>query len=203
MRIAVVVAGLAGAAHGIARADVAPPLHDRIVGVSAEWLPNGQTTYSGNAGEGDFDTDQAYGGTAWFGWEVTPGFEFGGQVRYVAHEELTGDTSAGSELIVSPRIAAHTRPSPKIDLAFVVLPGYSHVYMPPTVNLPDASGFTVDFAGEMTVPLDSALYGVVSLGYQRGFQRFDEPSPVPGEGMVVSGYATGYLHVGVGVAKRF
>jgi hypothetical protein len=205
MWIAAVAASVAAAASRPARADEVAAPSERVIGASAEWMPYGQTVYSGNDGEIDFDDDQAFGAAGWLGWEPTPGFEIGAQVRYVAHEHISGDTASGSELIVAPRIAAHTRPSPKIDLAFVVLPGYSHVFLPATVTLPDASGFTVDFAGEMTVPLDGSVYGVVSLGYQRGFQRTTEPSPFPGQGgmPLVSAWATGYIHMGFGLAKRF
>jgi len=111
MWIAALASGIAGTASA-ARADITPPEHPRVAGASVEWLPSGQTTYSGTQGEGDFDVDQAYGGTAWLGSELTPGFELGGQVRYIAHEQLSGDNVSGSELIAAARIAPHTRPSP-------------------------------------------------------------------------------------------
>jgi hypothetical protein len=198
--IAAVAAGLAVTASRSARADITPPVHDRVVGVSGDWMPTGTIVYSGNYGEGDFDVDQAFGGTAWLGWEVLPGFELGAQVRYIANEQISGDMATGSELITSARIAAHTRPSPDIDVAFVVAPGFSHVYIQPSINLPDASGFTVDFAGELSVPVSKDVFAVFTLGYQRGFQRTSEV--YLGQDAVTA-WATGYGHLGAGLSTRF
>lgn len=181
------------------------PAGTRVVGASADFMPDGMTVYSGNLGEGDFDVDPAYGGTAWFGWEATEGFEIGGQVRYIGHERIAMDTGDGSELITSLRLAAHTRPWEQLDLAFVLAPGYSHVFMTPTVNLPDAGGFTVDLQLEATYPISRGLYGVATLGYQRGFQRTSEPSQIPSDNgkPVPTDWATDYVHVGLGLAHRF
>ena len=199
--IGLVVVGSAGAAHA---GDYVPP-GTHVAGGSVDYMPTGMTVYSGNLGEGDFDVETAYGASAWFGWEATEGFEIGATARYIGHEKIVNDPGTGSELIGALRIAAHTRPWQPLDLAFVLAPGYSHVFMTPTTNLPDASGFTVDLALEGSFPIGHGLYVVGTLGYQRGFQRTSEPSQIPSDHMkpVSTAWATDFLHLGVGLSHRF
>jgi hypothetical protein len=206
--IGLVAVGSAGAARAARADDVRAdyvPAGTHVTGASVDFMPSGMTVYSGNNGEGDYDVEPAYGATAWFGWEPTEGFEIGAQLRYIAHEKIVYDTGTGSELIGGLRIAAHTRPWDKLDLAFVLAPGFSHVFVTPTTSLPDANGFTVDFALEASYPVARGLYGVFTLGYQRGFQETTEPSQIPADGMkpVPADWATDYLHVGLGLARRF
>ncbi len=205
MRRAIVIGLVLVGSAGAARAGDYVPVGTRVAGASADFMPDGMTVYSGNYGEGDFDVEPAYGGSAWFGWEATEGFEIGALARYIGHEKIVNDTGTGSELIGALRIAAHTRPWDQLDLAFVLSPGYSHVFVTPTTNLPDASGFTVDFALETSYPIGGGLYAVATLGYQRGFQRTTEPSQIPTDNMkpVTTDWATDYLHLGLGLAHRF
>jgi hypothetical protein len=204
--IAIVVAATAGAAHaGIYEDTNFVQGKSFVAGGAVDWMPYGTHLYSGNLGEGIFDADTAYGGTAWLGWEMTDGFDMGVQARYIGHEQLTGDTVAGSELITALRIAAHSRPWQRLDLAFVLAPGYSHVFLPANINLPDSSGFTVDFAVEASYPVGGGWWGVMTVGYQRGFQETTEPSQIPTDKMkpVPTDWATDYLHFGGGLAYRF
>ena len=203
MQRAIVIGLVLVGSAGAALAEDYVPAGTRVAGVSADFLPAGGTTYSGNLGEGTFDVEPAYGGSAWFGWEATEGFEIGALARFIGHEQIVNDSGTGAELIGALRIAAHTRPWEQLDLAFVLSPGYSHVFMTPTTNLPDASGFTVDLALEASYPIGHGLYGVATLGYQRGFQRTTEPYKLAPNNMATTAWATDYLHLGLGLSRRF
>jgi hypothetical protein len=203
--IAIVLAGSAGmaAAAPSGEPDDTPTEH-WVAGAQVEWMPAGSFVYSGTLGEIDFDVAQAYGGTAWVGYEMDGGFEFGLSARVIGNERPVDDTSSATELIVAPRLAFHARPSGMLDLSFSLAPGYSHVFMPATWAYPDASGFTVDFGASAAYPLvGTRLYGMVTFGYQRGFQHTTETSLGPHPMQLDADFATDYGHVSVGVVYRF
>lgn len=183
------------------------PPQKRIAGVQLEWMPAGGIVYASNQhGEIDGDLAMTAGISGWVGWEFTDRIEIGLEPRYISGERIVlsdGTLDSGSELIVAAPLKFHGRWWEQLDFAFVLAPGYSHVFLPSSFNVHDASGFTVDFAAEVAYPLDGRLWGVASFGYQRGFQRtLEKPGPLV-TGSLEAAWATDYTHVGFGVATRF
>lgn len=201
--IAAVIAGLAGGAAA-APYPADPPSSEGWLGaVDAEWMPAGGMLYSGNDGESDIAVDTAWGASARIGYEIDGGLEVALGARFIGHEHVTGDTFTASELIVGPRLTFHTHATPDLDVSASIWPAYSHVYFPSDARWPDPSGLTIDFTGSLAYRLDGALWGVITLGYQRGFQKTTERSVAPMPVTVDADFATDYGHLGAGVAYRF
>lgn len=214
--ISLVLAGASAAAVADTYGEPAyVPPQKHVAGVQLEWVPAGGITYSGNAGELDGDLAMTAAVSGWVGWEFTDGIELGVETRFVPNERIvfsdgSTDTSTGNELVVAAPLRFHGRWWRQLDVAFVLAPGYSHVFVPDTTNLfsdrtqlPDAGGFTIDFAGEAMYPLSGRVLGVVSFGYQRGFQRTHERVGGLIQQDMTTAWATDYTHIGLGVATRF
>lgn len=189
----------AGTATAETSEDNAPAEHWQG-GVEAEWMPAGSILYSGNYGEGDFDVDTAWGSTTWIGYEMEGGFEIGAAIRFIGHEHISGTDMTGEELDVGPRLAFHTHTSKDLEVSFAIEPAYSTIYLPSWSQWPDPSGFTVDLVGGLMYRIQGRLWGIATLGYQRGFQRTTE---VYLKMDAVTAFATDYGHLGAGVAYRF
>jgi hypothetical protein len=201
--IAMVAGAKLATAAPYGQPDYTPPEH-WAGGAQLEWMPAGSFVYSGLMGEIDYDVSQAYGGTAWVGYELDGGFEIGAMTRVIAGEKPVADASSATELIVAPRLGFHTRPAGMLDVSFAISPGYSHVFFPSGASLPDPSGFTVDFAAGLAYPVSGTrLWGVATFGYQRGFQHTSEMSVGPHPMMLDANFATDYGHLGLGLAYRF
>lgn len=202
--IAAWIVGTAGAAAaGPYGVDDRVPAEVWVGAVEAEWMPAGGMLYSGNGGESDIAIDTAWGASARIGYEIDGGLEVGLGARFVGHVHVTGDTFTASELIVGPRFTFHTHATRDLDVSASISPAYSHVYFPSDAAWPDPSGLTIDFAASLAVRLDRALWGVVTLGYQRGFQKTTEQTVAPMPQTVDADFATDYGHLGAGVAYRF
>ena len=204
--IALVSLAAAGSARAAPYGEPAfVPDQKMIAGFQSEWLPAGGFYYSGPDGQSSTPADTAWAFSGWFGWEPIDRVEIGGLARDVAREEPSGTMAIGHETVLAARVAVHTRPTDQVDVWFSFAPGWSMIHLPegPRYAYGDPSGFVFDVGVGAGYPLGGRLWGVGTIGYQRGFQHAARAAygPVPRDEMV--DLTTDYLHLGVGLAYRF
>ncbi len=197
---ATVVTGLGGVASASSDGDTGyVPPGKLVAGVTTEWLPGGSFL------SGDVDAQTAWGVSGWFGWEAVDRIELGISPRYIAHVAPVGDTYAGKEVDLEARIAFHTRPYRKLDLAFLAAGGFSWVHLAPEEMyvVADPSGPVGELGVSAAYPVGNGLWGVASLGYERGFQT----TPYTSGGLIKTtedtDFSTAFFHLGIGLAYRF